>query len=192
MSLNETLKNSDRIKTLIDQTKQNLNSINSEEGARFAVFLPETIDGIRFANNIQHIGQINGIVVEEIKIIPVPDGVNAGQNGSAAKQSLLQGVVNTFSLENKIQSPQAVSPAAPKTATTNGKKYATTKAHFSFSSTYESFQLFLNDLEKSLSLLNVTSLSLVPETETTSTKKINGASPIIYQFTVELETYSLK
>ena len=190
-SLSNILSSSSKIQTLIDQTTENLEGVSSTELARFAVFLPETIDDIRFANNLQHIGLINGIVLQGIKVKATSDDKQSKQSDSAGTRGAQQGVVRTFSLESKIQQSPIIGLGVPKPSAPAGKKYTTTKASFSFSATYESFRLFLNDLERSLSLVSVTSLIFTPIAETTDAKKLRSVAPAIYQYVIEIETYSL-
>lgn len=162
-----TSKSSSMIKTLINETEKNLNSVNSADLARFDIFLPETIDPIRFANNLQHIGITNGLVLENIK---VEEPARNTQDGAGTQSS----------------------PVVQSQGAALEKKYATTKANFTFTTTYEKFHIFLNDIEKSLGLINITTLSFQPVVEAPDPKKIKIVGPQIYQFTVAVETYSLK
>lgn len=187
LSLTKILSTSSEIKTLIDKTKQNLSGIDPAGLARFEAFLPEKIDAIRFANNIQYIGRKNRIVLSDIKVEePANDTQKSSTTGGT---TATQGVVNTLSVDQA----QGVTTAQTGVGvvTTPGK-YATTKATLSFSATYETFQLFLGDLEKSLGLINLTSLSfsLLPGDTTAKNPKTSVAPT--YQYVMEIETYSLK
>lgn len=62
----------------------------------------------------------------------------------------------------------------------DNSKYGTVGLSFSVSSSYDNFQNFLNDLEKSLRLVEITDLSVV------------GNDSGIYDFTIGLKTYWLK
>lgn len=189
VSLTAILDNSTKIKTLIDQTAENLKSVNDTEQSRFSVFLPETIDTIRFANNIQHIGLSNGIILADIK---VEDASNSSQAGASKDTGATQGLVSTFSLGSKIQQAQGgTAGASLGGVASTEKKYRATKASFTLISTYETFQLFLDNLEKSLGLINITSLSFAPVQEA-DVKKSRTPPPPLYQFAVSIETYSLK
>lgn len=166
-----TSKSSNMIKTLINETEKNLNSVNSVDLARFDIFLPEVIDPIRFANNLQHIGITNGLVLENIKVEEPARNTQDSAGLSAGNQP------------SPITQPQGA---------VLEKKYATTKTNFTFTATYEKFHIFLNDIEKSLGLINITTLSFQPVVETPDPKKIKSVGLQIYQFTVAVETYSLK
>lgn len=187
-SLQKILDKSSKIKILINQTTENLNSIDAEGLARFAVFLPEKIDVIRFANNIQHIGQNNGVVLEKIKVLEPSSGV---QDETMVNDDTQQAYISALLLENKIQQTQMANTRTSAGTVSTGKRYATTKATFEFIATYEKFQLLLNDLEKSLGLVNVTLLNFTLLPEVVDTKKIKIPMAPLYQFTVAIETYSL-
>jgi len=62
----------------------------------------------------------------------------------------------------------------------DNNKYGTVGLSFTVSSSYTNFQNFLNDLERSLRLVDITSLS------------VKGSDTNIYDFSVELKTYWLK
>lgn len=146
--LAKALLSSEEITSLINKTKSSLVSVGETGLPRFEVFLPETVDPLRFANNIQTVAGKSRIILKEIKVTSVAD--TAEQKSTTGESS---------------------------TATGKGK-YATTKATFTFTSDYETFQLFLNDLEKSLGLIKVSYLEFV--------------SLPAYQYAMEIETYSLK
>ncbi len=62
----------------------------------------------------------------------------------------------------------------------NNDKYGTVGLSFSVNSTYENFQKFLTDLEKSLRLVEIKELS------------VSGNDTSVYDFNVSLKTYWLK
>lgn len=184
VSLDETLQKSETIKKLIAETGENLKGVPKENLGRFAVFLPETIDDIRFANNIQHIGYSNSVVLENIK---VDSGDKSQKESLGAKNALGVNVASAPSFSRTAGG----SSANVSGALSSDKKYKTTKASFSMTTSYSSFLNFLDNLEKSLGLINITSLSFSQASQGTSgtSKKVG---PLLYQFTVEIETYSLQ
>ncbi|MEK7148357.1 MAG: hypothetical protein AAB770_00385 [Patescibacteria group bacterium] len=187
VSLSKILNTSGEIKMLIDKTKKNLSSIDPSESARFEVFLPEKIDTVRFANNIQYIGRKNRIILSDIK---VDEPANASPKSTAPGAiSATQGLVNTVSLGAKINQAQGQTERNLDSTTSSDKKYINTKASFSFTTSYETAQLFLNDLEKSLGLIDITSVSFIM---LPSDSKLKVVSSPIYKYTVTVETYSLK
>lgn len=174
-SLSNILSTSGEIKKLINETKTNLSSIEPDGLSRFEVFLPVTIDPIRFANNIQNIGRRNRIVLSDIK---VEGPANSSQNNGAS------------SAPGVAQGAYTMNPATP--GEVSSKKYATTKASFTFTATYEMFLLFLNSLEKSLGVIDLTSLSFSVLPNDASLKTLRAPASPIYQYTMAIETYSLK
>ena len=68
----------------------------------------------------------------------------------------------------------------PNKVGSDTSKYGTVGLSFSVSSSYDNFQPFLTDLEKSLRLVDITSLS------------VSGNDTGIYDFSVGLKTYWLK
>lgn len=170
-NLLKTAENAKGIEKLISETEDNLNKVKTEDLDRFNTFLPESIDTIRFANNLQHMGLAYGIVFSSIKV----EERGKDTNSAAANSAVLP--------NNGL--PQQ----AGGIKSVQEKKYSTTKAVLGFTTTYEKFGLFLNDIQESLGLLNLTELSLKPVSENPDTKK--SETPV-YQFTVTVETYSLK
>lgn len=189
-ALTKILSTSSEIKTLIDETKTNLGGIEQAGMDRFEVFLPEKIDPIRFANNIQYIGRKNRIFLFDIKVEESVNGVVGGNTTSGLTAS--QGLVNAVSLGAQIDKAQGVPSQSAQIGTFTAGKYATTKASFSFTSTFETFQSFLDDLEKSLGVIDVTSLSFSPVSVGTSAVAPRTPLPQTYQYVMAVETYSLK
>ncbi|OHA79369.1 MAG: hypothetical protein A2747_02940 [Candidatus Yonathbacteria bacterium RIFCSPHIGHO2_01_FULL_44_41] len=203
-SLTKTLSAFSEISMLVDKTKKNLSSIGPAEMSRLEVFLPEKIDEIRFANNIQSIGTKNRISLSNIKVEGPANGTQKTTTVSGTNAA--QGLVGTLSISDKSTAAKINNTEFAVTKSSAGaavlaKKYATTKAKFTFTATFETFQLFLNDLEKSLGLMDITSLSFVPLPEdksvprtgrTSADSKPKGPVSPIYQFTLEMETYLLK
>lgn len=166
-TLDRTLKDAGEIQSLINQTETTLNSINPVELSRFAVFLPETTDTLRLANNIQHVGIAHGITIEQLKVD------DTSKKGQSADLSGVQGVAADVS--TKTSTPQ----------------YTTVKTTFSMTTSDEAFRAFLADLEKNLGIMNVTTLTFTPVTDAASGKIARSAAPQ-YKYSVAIETYALK
>jgi len=180
VTLSNILSNSSRIETLISETSGNLNSVDTAARARFAVFLPEKIDHIRFANNIQHIGLKNGVFLENIRVEAVSGGTQISESEG---NTLSQASVSAILFGDKAQGENL--------STSSSKRYAVTKVTFSFSATYETFQLLLNDFERSLGLVNIKSLYFTQAPSSSEAKSSKGDEAVLYDYGVELETYSL-
>ncbi len=186
VTLDQTIQKSETIKKLINETSDNLRRIDKDSLARFAIFLPEEVDDIRFANSLQNIGYSNGIILEGINVTRGVGG--SGAEDSLSAKSKLSGIIlSTISVDRTDQSEKTNT----RQAGVLDKKYKTTRANFSGTSSYGAFALFLDDLEKSLGLINITSLSFTPIKEASVGEK-KDTSPILYQYTVDIETYSLK
>lgn len=185
-ALSEILKNSGEIPKLIQSTKQNLSTIERSGLDRFEVFLPERIDPIRFANNIESMARKHRIILSDINIVEGSTAMTSTQPATAA-----QGLVRTLSLGAKMNEAQGVNKEVPSGSPAATSKYGITKATASFLASYETFQLFLNDLEKSLGVIDITSLTFSPASETKTASKSKGATTQ-YQFALTIQTYSLK
>lgn len=179
--LNKSVTDTEKIKESIDQTVKSLNSVNPLIIKRLEVFLPESVDEIRFVNNLQGISVKNGLVISNILI--EDDGKEirvggAGMGGNIKRES--------------APLPQGV---ALKASSSEEKKYVTTKIKFDVVARYDGFRLFIDDLEKSLGLINIKSLEFQeykePSAGVSKTSIIKEVVPR-YMFKVEIETYSLK
>lgn len=183
--LDLTSQSAGEIKDIIAETGKSLSTVDPDDLARFDVFLPETLDSIRFANNLQHIGTVNGIALSDIKV----DQQEKQKKNTSAKPAAGAGTVNkVFTIER----PVAEGAPAVKGGVETEKKYVATKASFTFATTYSGFLLFLNDLEKSLGLINITDLSFRELSASADDKGSQKGLPSLYQFSIGIETYSLK
>ncbi len=183
IALNDTLKSTETIEELVKQIVDNLKGLDPEDANRALIFLPETIDEIRFANNLQNIGSMNGIVLVDIKV-----GENAGEIEEVTGTVFRIGIGSVAVVPKKasLDTNKTVDVDIKKsTAVGTEKKYAATRASFYFVTTYEKFLNLLDDLENSLEIINITSLSFQEHKEALS-------DTLLYRYTVEIETYSLK
>lgn len=190
--LNKTISTSGEIKALIQETKANLQSVDADVLSRFEVFLPEKIDPIRLANNIQFLGNKNRIVLTDIK---VETATQVAQKTSATGAITLaaKGLVDSISLGSSIQKAEGSYPTSGLTKTGGSAgKFVPTKITLSFVTTLETFQLFLNDIERSLEVFNVSALSFNPVDGDTDPKKTATQQAQLYLFNIEMETYSLQ
>lgn len=186
--LDQTAQSVSEIKKIIAETGKSLSEVDPDGLARFDVFLPETLDGVRFANNLQQIGAANMIILSEIKVEQKENGKK--QDKSAGSQAANAGAVGkVLTIDKNLAENNS---ASAKAGTGSGEKYVATKASFTFAATYSGFLLFLNDLEKSLGLINITSLSFEELATSEEEKSSQKDMPPLYQFSVEIETYSLK
>lgn len=192
LQLTQTSQSASDIKDIINETQKSLKNINPDDLARFNVFLPETLDGIRFANDLQHIGTTNGLILSDIK---VDEQKKDNKPATATKPAVTQPASASGVMVKALSVPNTVGDGATPQPTTGGtaeKKYIATRASFAFAATYSGFLLFLDDLEKSLGLINITSLSFKELSNSSEEKVTQSNLPSLYQFNIEIETYSLK
>lgn len=183
--LEQVSQSASEIKDIITETGKSLSAVDPDDLARFDVFLPETLDGLRFANNLQNIGVTNGLVLSGVKV----EQQEKQKKSAEVKPVSAAGTVGkVFNIER----PVSEGTSAGKAGTESEKKYVATKASFTFATTYSGFMLFLNDLEKSLGLINITSLSFTELAASGDEKESQKGMPSLYQFSIEIETYSLK
>ena len=136
-------------------------------------------------NNTTAIGQKRGTLVTKMEAIT--------SDNLTRLQALLPDNVDNIKLVidmNQIAENHALTLKNVKLDTAAGtdqtkigqdnKKYGTVGLSFSVSSSYENFQNFLADLEKSLRLVDITDLS------------VTGNDTGVYDFSVSLKTYWLK
>ena len=175
--LNDAVEDTEKIKEVIGQTVKSLDSVDPLMMKRLETFLPKTIDEVRVANNIQGVGVKNGLAVSNVKISNNVKGVQGGGTEQSVAGAQVEPVLS-----------QGI-PQEQK------EKYATTKITFDITTSYEGFRLFVDDLEKSLGLINIKSLAFqeYKESKIIGSKSSRGAIPNpLYTFKVEIETYSLK
>ncbi|MHB1118301.1 MAG: hypothetical protein ACYCZ7_02145 [Minisyncoccota bacterium] len=182
--LEQTSQSASDIKEIIAETAKSLSAITPEDLERSNVFLPETLDVIRFANDLQHIGTANGLALAEIEVEQQEKQIQ--QVGT--KTAGVGAVSKVFSLERPVNGGAVAAPAG----SVSEKKYVATKASFSVVATYPGFLVFLKDMEKSLGLINITALSFEEIGASVDEKRVQRGLPALYQFTIDLETYSLK
>lgn len=172
------------VKHVIEETETILGSISALERARFETFLPSSLDEIRFVNNIVNIARARSIVIENVKIGDVNTKDVAGEGMKKTTSS--EGVQRIFSLNKDNSSTAGIATAG---GTASNGRYVATTVQFSFIAPYATVLLFLDDMEKSLGLINVNTLTLKEYTGDGGSAK-NGVTR--YSVTVEIETYSLK
>ena len=75
---------------------------------------------------------------------------------------------------------------------TDNKPYGVFPLEFSTEGTYDTFVLFLKDLEYNLRLIDVKSISFAVPTTDPTMKSADGLDPNVYKYSVKVETYWLK
>ncbi len=182
--IDDILKNAKSINPLIEETKKNIADIEQSSNERLKVLLPEVVDPIRLANNIQGMAASDtlGIVLENIKVDAGNKKYTSDQLSSGTK---LLRTGKVFSSGNNTTPPKEKTEV-------NEEKYKSTKITFTMITTYEKFKLFLHEIERSLTLMKITSLSFKQIKENIEDEKARSGGPARYQYNIGLETYSLK
>lgn len=179
----ETFSNAQNITTLLNETESTLNGPEAvRQTDLFNEFLPTNVDSIRLANNLKEQAKVRGLMLMNLKV----------------DDKIIKPTVSATSTSGQLASVVESAPAGDgaQGEKKDGKKFVTTKASFNITSTQSGFRIFLDDLEKSLGLINVTSLSFQEHPEAQNVKPVAASSktpvPLLYDYTVEIETYSLK
>ncbi len=176
-TINAAFEDVSTISSLITNTTRTLNEIPQATYEKLNTFLPETVDPIRLANTIKYIGAIGGFAITDIKIGERGNGASggAGTPGATGASSI------------------ALRQLGADSESASGSAYQKTTASFSVITTYTGFQELLDNFEKSLGLFTITSVTFQPYTVTsTGASAPSNPSLALYQYAVELETYSLK
>ncbi|MDQ2933313.1 MAG: hypothetical protein M3Q80_02940 [bacterium] len=147
-------------KTLLkarDEANKKWNAIEPQDRERLEKIIPDTIDNIRL------IIDLNAI---------------ARQNGNLSLRNIK--AVATDNADKQVAPPKTTNAAATKNSGITTPKLDVVTVSFSLNAPYEQFILFMEDLEKSLRILDVTHLTVAVAQ--------NGT----YDFGVELKTYWLR
>ena len=164
--LKKTLQDTNEINGVIDETAKTMSTIDPGVMKRLDVFMPPTLDAVRFVNSIHEVGTKNHLALNNIKIEDKKGETPIGTE--VVKRTPI--VSGDQSLSRK-------------------DLYSTTKISFDVIATYAEFQLLIDELEKNLGLVNIKSLVFE---ETKESDKLHKKGAAVYLFKVEFETYSLK
>jgi Tfp pilus assembly protein PilO len=146
--------NAKKLIDLRDSVLKQYNAISDADKSRLDKIVPNNIDNIRLMIDISGIASRHGITASGIT---TSADTNASNSGSTQSASV---------------------PANPAASYNSG--LSTVTVSFSVTTTYNNFIAFLQDIERSLRILDVTSITLSPST--------NGT----YTYGVTLDTYWLK
>ncbi len=145
---------------------EKMRSFPKEDLDRLERLLPLKFDALRFVNDLQGVGERNGLKIQGIIITDAPINAPGGQQ--------------------QPQQPQGTPNGSGITA----GGYITHKFSFTVSAQYKTFIIFLKDLERSLEFADINSVSLTTSAVLGQAGK--QASPDTYNYQVEFTTYSLK
>ncbi|HAE36638.1 MAG: hypothetical protein UR85_C0004G0024 [Candidatus Nomurabacteria bacterium GW2011_GWF2_35_66] len=159
---NTALSNSTNLQKTEDSLIKTYNGIKQSDKDRLDKFLPDSVDNIQFILEIERIANLHHMPIKDIKFEPI------------RKSSTLDASTNTI--------VSAVS--------TDTRPFGVFEIQFTTEGDYDSFILFLKDLESNLRLVDVKAISFVVPIN--SGKIAKGEDPNIYKYSLKVETYWLK
>jgi hypothetical protein len=165
---NVSLKNARALQETRDILLEKYRNIKREDKEKLNNLLPSNINNIKFVLEIEQIANIYSLPLKTIKF----DERQLQEEGQEKNNSTTTGMI--ISGENKKDFlPYGIFPM-----------------EFVVEGTYESFLLFLKELEINLRVMDIKSISfVVPEPVVRSQE---GSDPNIYNYTLKVETYWLK
>jgi len=163
-SYDSALKDSTKLVTARKSLRDKYNSIPIESQEKLEKILPDNIDNIRFILELQKISkESSGISLKNIKF-------NAPSNTPVAPGQVAQVSTSTVALQNK--------------------PYNQAEMEFTAVGSYSNFLNFLQNLEKSLRIIDIESISF-SSTES-SGFSASTAPTDVYNFNFKVKTYWLK
>ena len=157
---NTALDNSTNLQKTEDSLIKSYNEINQSDKDRLNSFLPDSVNNIQFILELERIANLHNMPIKDIKF-------EATSSTSSSNPNV---VVSSVSTDTR---PYGVFPI-----------------EFTTEGDYNSFVLFLKDLESNLRVADIKSISfIVPDS---SAKPVAGFDPNVYHYLVKVETYWLK
>jgi len=157
---NTALSNSTSLQKAQSDLLTQYNQISKADKDRLEGFLPSSVNNIQFILEIERIASLHSMPIKDIKFETIKKTDNSGSN--------------TIVSETQADT----------------RRYSVFPLEFTTEGNYDSFLLFLKDLEYNLRLSDIKSISFsVPED---NGKPVDGLDPSMYRYTVKLETYWLK
>lgn len=142
---------------------EKMRSFPKEDLDRLERLLPLKIDELRFINDLQGVGERNGLKIQGIAFTDVATSISPIVSGGQQQD-----------LPRK----------------NNSAGYVSHKVSFTVSAPYKTFIVFLKDLERSLQFAEINSISL--STTGGSSQNGKSTSLDTYGYQVEFTTYSLQ
>lgn len=165
---NIALDNSKELQSTRDGLVDTYKHITQENRERLEHFLPNTVNNIKFILEVERIANLHSMSIKNIKF--------------DANKATPQDTKTT----NPTSNTTVITANDPST----NQPYGTFPIEFTTEGNYDTFVLFMKDLEHNLRLVDVKSVafSVPPPTD----KPGQGADPSIYTYTIKVETYWLK
>ncbi len=149
------LTNALNLQKVRDALSEKYRSLTPEQIDRLSKLLPDNVDNIRLIIDIQRMATNYGMLLTSVKF----DTFAAAQVASAVVQESPDGI-----LEEE-------------------KEYGSFNLEFSTAASYQTFLLFLADLEKSLRIIDISSISFTSDVDATGDN---------YKYGFKIKTYWLK
>lgn len=159
----DAIKNSEELVKVRDSVLDDYNKISPQDRKRLDKLIPNNVDNVRLIIDIGGIANKHGLTIKNVRTSAGKD--SAGSSGAGQQSS-----------SGPSSNPQL--PGEFVSDSSGG--YNTVTFSFDTSASYQTFLLFLKDLEVSLRILEISKISL----------KANDTG--IYDYGVELKTFWLK
>ncbi len=167
---NVALNNSKELQATRDQLTENYKNINKSDKERLERFLPNTVNNIRFILEIERIANMHSMPIKNVRF--QPEKVSGDNSSDITKNPSKQGTTVVTSGNQGASLP-----------------YGSFPIEFTTEGDYNTFVLFLKDLEHNLRLIDIKSISFtVPAVQ----DKNGTINPNIYTYNLKIETYWLK
>lgn len=161
---NLALEHSTELQKTRDQLVDSYKNIDKKDKERLEHFLPNTVNNIKFILEIERIANAYSIPIKNVKF-------------QSEKISDPKTVTNSNTTVITSSKPETNSP------------YGSFPIEFTTESDYDTFVLFLKDVEHNLRLVDIKSVSFTVPSADKNTPNFN---PNIYTFNLKVETYWLK
>ncbi|MFA6552221.1 MAG: type 4a pilus biogenesis protein PilO [Candidatus Paceibacterota bacterium] len=154
------------------------NAITPDNVKKMAKLLPNYIDNVRLIIDVNTIASRYKMTLGNISVAAptqtaAPAKTATGAASSAIGPAPVAGTAGT----------QTAAAGAASVAATTVRKYASAKLTFSVTGSYDNFIQFVEDLEHSLRIIDVTSITLKPPADSKTEN---------YNFGLSINTYKLK
>ncbi len=161
---NLALNNSKELQSTRDQLVNTYKNIDPQKRERLERFLPNTVNNIKFILEIERIANAHSMPIRNVKF-------------QAEKISDTKTTANGNTTVITSNDPSA------------NLSYGSFPIEFTTESDYDTFVLFLKDIERNLRLVDIKSISFtVPQVD----KFTPGVDPNMYIYNLKVETYWLK
>ncbi len=151
----QALNNSQELLKVRNELTTKYNNLSTTDRDRLTKLMPDTVDNIRLIIDTQNIALSHGMTLKDIKY-----DARAQSNAT----------------------PNANAPTTPNQLAANQKDYGTFQLEFSVTGSYQNFQAFLTDMEQSLRLVDIESVTF----------QAADAGSSAMKYVIRVRTYWLK